>query len=278
MRWRDARGSSNVQDRRGMGGPLIAGGGIGAVVLTLLYVLLGGDPADLQQAQAPSPAAQTGSAMPDDEAARFVTAVLGYTEDVWREQLPAQAGMAYQDPTLVLFSGATQSACGVGQAAMGPFYCPLDGTVYIDLTFYREMKERFGAPGDFAEAYVIAHEVGHHVQTMTGVSEQVQQARRRASEARGNELSVRQELQADCYAGLWAYHTQRMYKNLDPGDVEEALNAASAIGDDNLQRMSQGRVVPESFTHGSSAQRARWFRAGYQNGSMAACDTFNNPI
>jgi uncharacterized protein len=260
------------------GGTMIAGGGIGTVVIVILALLFGKDPGEiLNQA----PATQQSQGQPgtrsDDAAAAFVSQVLADTEDTWTDVLPKQAGGQYQAPTLVLFDGATQSACGTGQAAMGPFYCPLDHKVYIDLSFYRDMETKLGAGGDFAQAYVIAHEVGHHVQTMTGISEQVQNARRRAGEREGNELSVRQELQADCFAGVWAHHSQKSRQTLEAGDIEEGLNAASAIGDDRLQRKSQGYVVPESFTHGSSAQRVQWFTTGFKSGDMRACDAFNSP-
>ncbi len=274
MRWRGARRSSNVEDRRGMGGPLVAGGGIGALVLTLLYVFLGGDPSAIQQTGAVGSGAPLTQA--DEEMGEFVSTVLGYTEDVWRVQLPAQAGVAYQDPTLVLFSGLVQSACGTAQSASGPFYCPIDGKVYIDLSFYQQLRDQFGAPGDFAQAYVIAHEVGHHVQNLMGVSEQVYAARQRLSEGEGNELSVRQELQADCLAGVWAHHSERSSQILEQGDVDEAMRAASAIGDDRIQARTQGEVIPETFTHGSSEQRQQWFRRGLDTGRVEACDTFNS--
>ncbi|HUP65263.1 MAG TPA: neutral zinc metallopeptidase [Thermoanaerobaculia bacterium] len=273
MRWRGARRSSNVEDRRGMGGPLIAGGGIGALVLTLLYVFLGGDPSAIQGTGAVGGGAPLTQA--DEEMGEFVSTVLGYTEDVWREQLPAQAGVAYQDPTLVLFSGLVQSACGTAQSASGPFYCPIDGKIYIDLSFYQQLRDQFGAPGDFAQAYVIAHEVGHHVQNLLGVSEQVYAARQRLSEGEGNELSVRQELQADCLAGVWAHHSERSSQILEEGDVAEAMRAASAIGDDRIQARTQGEVIPETFTHGTSEQRQQWFRRGLDTGRVEACDTFN---
>ncbi|HVT45234.1 MAG TPA: neutral zinc metallopeptidase [Thermoanaerobaculia bacterium] len=271
MRWRQAPRSSNVSDRRGMGPMLAGGGGIGAVVVVVLYLLLGGDPSDLQQ-QGPGAA---GGGQPlaqgSDEMAEMVAHVLGSTEQVWREQLPAQAKTAYREPELVLFSGATQSACGVGQAAMGPFYCPLDRSVYIDLSFYQELRDRFQAPGDFAQAYVIAHEVGHHIQTLLGISEEVRSAQGQLPQARANELSVRQELQADCLAGVWAHHARQL---LEPGDAEEALGAASAIGDDRIQSQQGGRIQPESFTHGTSEQRMEWFQRGIRTGDMRQCDTF----
>ncbi|HEX8391933.1 MAG TPA: neutral zinc metallopeptidase [Longimicrobium sp.] len=280
MRWQGGRQSSNISDRRGMGGGMAAGGGLGAVVLGLVYFLLTGDPSGLQNA-APTgqpPAGSQAGAPPTDAASdtmkQFVATVLGSTEDVWTE-IFRQQGQAYEQPQLVLFSGAVQSACGQASAAVGPFYCPGDRQVYIDLDFYDQLRRDLGAPGDFAQAYVIAHEVGHHIQTLTGVSQQVNAASRRGGEAEANRLSVMQELQADCYAGVWAKHSQQQRNWLEQGDVEEALNAATQIGDDALQKRSQGYVVPESFTHGSSAQRVRWFQQGFQSGSMESCDTFN---
>lgn len=266
--------SSNVEDRRGMGGPLVAGGGIGGLVIALLFYFLQGTPGEIRQE--PAPGQQTGapSQPGQDPAADFVAGVLGETELTWNKVFKEQLNQDYREPKLVLFTDIVQSGCGVAQASAGPFYCPLDGKVYIDLGFYRDLKERFGAPGDAAQAYVIAHEVGHHVQNLLGVSEQVHSARQRTSEAEGNELSVRQELQADCFAGLWAAQANRDRQILEPGDVEEALNAASAIGDDRIQKQTRGVVVPESFTHGSSAQRQRWFQRGLQSGNMRDCDTF----
>ncbi|HEY0593077.1 MAG TPA: neutral zinc metallopeptidase [Thermoanaerobaculia bacterium] len=269
------RRSGNVEDRRGMGGPLIAGGGIGAIVIALVVMFLGGDPSTVLQTQ---PGPQTGEQreLTAEEKAQgeFVQNVLGETEATWDEIFQSQVGRPYEKPTLVLFSGSTYSECGQGVAAMGPFYCPLDGKVYLDTTFFAELEQRFGAPGDFARAYVIAHEVGHHVQTLLGISQQVQSARSRASEAEGNELSVRQELQADCFAGLWARHANQQRQILEAGDVEEGLAAAAAIGDDTLQRQTQGRIVPESFTHGTSEQRVAWFSRGLDSGDLAQCDTF----
>ena len=268
------RQSTNVSDRRGMGGgTMIAGGGIGTIVIVVLALLFGADPSEVIQTSGGQP---TQTADPNDPQAIFVKQVLADTEDTWKVILPEQAGQEYRFPELVLFDGAVQSACGTGQAAMGPFYCPLDQKVYIDLSFYRDLDKRLGAPGDFAQAYVIGHEVGHHVQTLLGISEQTQAARQRASREEANQISVRQELQADCFAGVWAHHGQKERKILEPGDVEEGLNAASAIGDDRLQRRSQGHVVPESFTHGSSAQRVTWFRRGMESGRMQDCDTFNS--
>jgi hypothetical protein len=247
------------------------------VVLALVVYLLGGDPSvvtNLPTNQA-APADATGPAQsgPPDEASEFVRVVLGDTEDTWNE-IFKKNGRDYPEPQLVLFSGAVQSGCGLAQAAMGPFYCPRDQRVYIDLDFYRQLRDRFGAPGDFAQAYVIAHEVGHHVQTVLGVSDQVTAAQQQAGRRGANALSVRMELQADCFAGVWANHADTTRKIVEPGDIEEALNAASAIGDDKLQRATQGQVVPESFTHGSSAQRMGWFKRGYESGDPNTCDTF----
>lgn len=271
MKWRGRQGSSNVEDRRGMGPALIGGGGVGALVIALLVIFLGGDPSDVIQSM---PAQSVDANDPEQqEAAQRIGVVLKDTEDVWNQLLPAETGRAYVEPKLVLFSGAVESACGTASSAVGPFYCPLDSSVYIDLSFYQQL-ERFGAPGDFAEAYVVAHEVGHHVQNLLGIAGQVQQMRQQSSQEQGNVLQVRMELQADCFAGVWAYHANQMNQILEPGDIDEALNAASAIGDDTLQRRSQGHVVPESFTHGTSAQRSQWFRAGFDSGDVDQCDTF----
>jgi uncharacterized protein len=283
MRWQGQRQSDEVEDRRGdSGGGRVGGRGIGlgsiAVALlaswifginpmTVLGLLGGGSPAPAQVDARKPPA--------DDPMAAFVSTVLADTEDVWTE-LFRQQGKTYQRPKLVLFSGSTPTACGSGQAAMGPFYCPGDSKVYIDLAFYNTLRTQLGSPGDFAQAYVIAHEVGHHVQHLLGISDKVDQLRRQQSPAQANALSVRLELQADCFAGLWAFQAQQARQNLEPGDIEEALNAASHIGDDALQRQSQGRVVPESFTHGSSAQRVAWFKRGMQSGDMRQCNTFAN--
>lgn len=287
MKWEGNRESDNVEDRRGGGGggsPVFGGRsiGIGTIViallggwvlginpLTILGLLSGGGPPAHVQQQ-PGPAQRPPA---DDTMARFVGTVLADTEDVWG-QVFRQGGGRYQEPRLVLFRGATPTACGTGQAAMGPFYCPADQKVYIDLGFYETLKNRLGAPGDFAQAYVIAHEVGHHVQNQLGISGKVDQMRGRVSKAEYNALSVRLELQADCFAGVWAHHAQNARQILEQGDVEEAMNAAAKIGDDALQRAQGGAVVPESFTHGTSAQRQRWFHNGLQNGSVKACDTF----
>jgi uncharacterized protein len=277
MRWQGRAGSGNVEDRRGMGMALPVGGGIGGLVLVLLIsALTGTNPIDIINST-PSSSESVGTAgsesLENDPQAQFVSVVLKSTEEVWGEVF-REKGAGYQDPRLVLFTDATQSACGVGQSAMGPFYCPVDQKVYLDLSFFRDLDTRFGAPGDFAQAYVVAHEVGHHVQTLTGVSERVHAMRQRSSERAANQLSVQQELQADCYAGVWGHYAGRQGL-LDPGDAEEGLRAAAAIGDDRLQKQSQGRVVPESFTHGSSEQRVTWLRRGMENGRMEACDTFN---
>lgn len=283
MRWQLGRRSRNVQDMRGRGGggrAVAVGGGLGTLVLALVVMLLGGDPSIILDQGAPSDPSydptQTEVPPEQDELSQFVSVVLADTEDTWN-QIFQQAGEDYQEPTLVLFSGAVNSACGTAQSAMGPFYCPRDQKVYIDLSFYQDMKNRLGAPGDFAQAYVVAHEVGHHVQNQLGISSQVQSLQQQSSESEANQLSVRLELQADCFAGVWANRGSQSGTNftLEQGDVEEALNAASAIGDDRLQRQSRGYVVPESFTHGSSAQRVRWFKRGFQSGDMNQCDTFN---
>ena len=271
MRWQDLRRSTNVQDRRGMRGGLPITGGLGLVVVLVIAALTGINPLALLGGGGPS----TESAPPaNDEGSQFVSSVLGSTEDVWG-QLFSASGQQYQQAPLVLFSGYTSTGCGTGQTATGPFYCPLDQTVYIDLSFYDALRERLGAPGDFAQAYVIAHEVGHHVQNLLGTMERVHQMRSGGDQAAANQMSVRLELQADCYAGLWAHHQERTKPILETGDVEEALGAASAIGDDRLQRQSQGTVVPESFTHGTSEQRVRWFRRGLEQGDPKSCDTFN---
>jgi uncharacterized protein len=276
MRWQGRQGSGNIEDRRGMGAALPIGGGIGGLVLLLLFsALTGQNPVDLINTESGGErdTAGTSGVREDDPQAKFVSVVLGDTEETWRQTF-AERGQAYAPPILVLFTGATRSACGTGTAAMGPFYCPVDRKVYLDLSFFRDLDQRFGAPGDFAQAYVIAHEVGHHVQTMTGVSERVSAMRERAGESEGNALSVRQELQADCFAGVWGFYAAKR-DLLEPGDTEEGLRAAAAIGDDRLQQRGQGHVVPESFTHGSSAQRVEWFRRGLESGRPEACDTFN---
>jgi predicted metalloprotease len=279
MRMDDYRDSDNVEDRRGGGGIGRGGVGIGGIVLALVVSYFTGiNPMTLLGFIEQTPLAQQSAPAahkppPHDENARFVSKVLASTEDVWTETF-RQNGKHYEAPKLVLFTGSTPTACGTGQSAMGPFYCPGDHKVYIDLAFYRELKERFHAPGEFAQAYVIAHEVGHHVQNLLGIADKVHQAKQRVSKAEANAMSVRMELQADCLAGVWGKRTDTMKKVLEPGDLEAALNAASAIGDDRLQQQSQGRIVPESFTHGSSAQRVRWFKVGFESGDMNQCNTF----
>ncbi|AMA44700.1 neutral zinc metallopeptidase [Pseudomonas monteilii] len=289
MDWRKGRRSDNVVDARGSGGGggmRFGGGkglGLGAILLIVgIGWLTGQDPLRLlgqltgQGSQAPVATQGDTKAPPaNDQQAAFVSSILGDTEDTWKA-LFAQNGSQYREPKLVLFNGQIQSACGFASSAVGPFYCPADQRVYLDTSFFREMETRFAAAGDFAQAYVIAHEIGHHVQTLMGISDQVDAARQRGQKLEGaNGLLVRQELQADCFAGVWAYQAQKRLNWLEPGDVEEALNAANAIGDDRLQQQGQGRVVPDSFTHGTSAQRVRWFKAGFENGEVERCDTFN---
>ncbi|MGD9331290.1 MAG: neutral zinc metallopeptidase [Desulfobacterales bacterium] len=281
MRWRNRRRSTNIEDRRRHPvGRKIAGGGLGTIVLVLIGLYFGIDPGVILQSTgnlSPTPQTSTGALSPaEQELGDFVAAVLADTEDTWHA-IFQQEGGRYREPKLVLFSGAVESACGYAQSATGPFYCPADEKVYIDLSFFEALQNRFGAPGDFAQAYVIAHEIGHHVQTLTGISAKVHQAKRQRSEREANALSVRQELQADCFAGLWAHHADRARQLLEAGDIEEALNAANAIGDDRLQRKSHGQIVPDSFTHGTSAQRVKWFKRGFTAGRLASCDTFNTP-
>ncbi len=276
MKLDDQQASGNVEDRRGIG--MVGGGlGLGGIAIAVVAYFLGFDPATvLEVAEQVAPQRETREApkgAPKDEMGLFVSKVLGSTESVWGAILPKSGG-AYRPPTLVLYDGQVRSACGMGQAAMGPFYCPGDEKLYIDLAFFRDLQTRFGAPGDFAQAYVIAHEVGHHVQKLTGTFRRLEDARGRVSETEFNRVSVRMELQADCYAGVWGYHAGSM-KQLDAGDIAEALAAATAIGDDRLQKQAQGRVVPESFTHGSSEQRVSWFKRGLASGKPADCDTFS---
>jgi len=282
MRWQMGRRSDNIEDQRGMpvGRGTVVGGGIGTLVLVLLALYFGVDPSVILQGVDPggSPgstrsAQQQRAPAGDDQLRDFVSVILADTEDTWGE-LFRRMGRRYEQPRLVLFSGAIESACGFAQAAVGPFYCPGDRKVYIDLSFYRDLRDRLGAPGDFAQAYVIAHEIGHHVQNLLGIAERVQAAQGRRSRTEANALQVRMELQADCLAGVWANNAQRARNILESGDIEEGLNAAAAIGDDRLQRQSQGRVVPESFTHGSSEQRVRWFKRGIESGEPGQCDTF----
>jgi predicted metalloprotease len=277
MRLGGRRESTNIEDRRGTRLGRAGGIGIGTVVLALIAAYFGVDPGVvLQNAQQSGPVQQEQvpyqESASEAQARKLVAVVLADTEDTWGPIFSA-AGRTYEQPKLVFFSEAVQTGCGVGQAASGPFYCPADHQVYIDLSFYQELQQRFGAPGDFAQAYVIAHEIGHHVQTLMGISEKTQAARSRASEAEANALSVRQELQADCFAGLWAHNAEASRPFLDAGDVEEGLNAASAIGDD---RLSKGRAPPESFTHGTSEQRVRWFKRGLESGAVNDCDTFGS--
>ncbi len=273
------RRSSNIEDRRGGNSSLVVGGGgLGALVLAVVVSLLTGDPGPiLDQVAAPptqGPSQQLPTSPEEEALAEFTSVVLADTEDTWNAIFQQEIGQDYPEPTLVLYSGSTQSACGLGQAAMGPFYCPADQKVYIDLSFYSDLKRRHQAPGDFAQAYVVAHEVGHHVQNVLGISSQVRQAQSRVSKVEANQYSVRLELQADCFAGVWANRADKARDILERGDIEEALNAASQIGDDRLQQQSRGFVVPESFTHGSSAQRVRWFKQGLATGDIEQCNTF----
>lgn len=281
MRWRDGRKSDNVEDRRGMRAPggRKVGGGIGVIILALIAMYFGVDPAIiLDQGGAPGMSGGDSAVVSprppeEDVLAEFVSVVLADTEDVWHD-LFRRMGREYREPRLVLFTDAVESACGYAQAAVGPFYCPSDQSVYIDLGFYRDLKLRHQAPGDFAQAYVIAHEVGHHVQKLLGTIDKVNNLRQRVSEVEANQLLVRMELQADCMAGLWANHAHRERQVLEEGDIEEALNAAGAIGDDRLQRQSRGYVSPDSFTHGTSGQRVEWFTRGARSGELSQCDTF----
>ena len=281
MRWKKGRRSRNIEDRRRvrLSPKKATGGGIGVVILVLAAMYFGVDPTViLNQLDSSTPGGTTYTSTEplspeEDQLADFVSVVLADTEDTWHE-LFAQMGKTYQEPTLVLFTDAVDSACGFAEAAVGPFYCPRDQTVYIDLSFYSDLRSRFQAPGDFAQAYVIAHEVGHHVQTLLGISEKVHSLRSRLDKVQANKLSVLQELQADCFAGVWAHHADKARQIIEAGDIDEALNAAAAIGDDRLQRQSRGYVTPDSFTHGSSAQRTAWFRRGVEMGSISQCNTF----
>jgi len=280
MRWMGGRESSNVEDRRGLsaGGGVAIGGGLIGVIFLVIKLLSGGDVSgDIQQQIQNQPQEQTAEEKArDDERAKFVSVVLGYTEDVW-DSLFAVSGKQYVKPRLVLFRDQVESACGMASAASGPFYCPGDQEVYIDLSFYEELENRFQAPGDFAEAYVIAHEVGHHVQKLLGISDKMDRLRQQLSQGEYNKYSVMLELQADFFAGVWAHHAQQMKNILERGDIDEALNAANAIGDDRLQKETQGRVIPESFTHGTSQQRMYWFKKGFDTGDMNQGDTFRDP-
>ncbi|WP_394140511.1 KPN_02809 family neutral zinc metallopeptidase [Cytobacillus oceanisediminis] len=279
MRWKGRRASSNVEDRRGMGGggKTLVGGGLGGIIILLIFTFLGGNPGELLGNMA---GMDSGTSVPyeeteqEKELAQFVSVVLADTEEVW-SQIFEEQGLIYKEPTLVLYSGSVQSACGAATSAVGPFYCPGDQKLYIDLSFYEELHRKFQAPGDFAMAYVIAHEVGHHVQTLLGTTEEIMPLRQRMSEEKFNQYLVRFELQADYYSGVWAHHAQGM-GYLEEGDLEEALNAATAVGDDTLQKRAQGHVVPESFTHGTSEQRKSWFYKGFQNGTIKGGNTFES--
>lgn len=276
MKWMGRRQSANVEDRRGMGGVAVAGGGIGTVVLVLVAMLFGVDPrVVLENTPSEPPPAQRQGATQHDEQSDFVRVVLADTEEVWTVVFQTQLGRDYREPTLVLFSGSTRSGCGLASAAIGPFYCPEDRKVYLDLGFFRELQQRFQAPGDFAQAYVIAHEVGHHVQGELGILDRAHRAQQGVEDSQANQVQVRVELQADYLAGVWAHHSQSRFHSLEPGDLEEAMGAASAIGDDRLQQEAQGYVVPDSFTHGTSEQRVRWFRKGFESGDVRQGDTFN---
>jgi len=281
MRWQMGRRSDNIEDRRGIGaGGVAVGGGIGTLVLVLVALYFGVDPSVVLQGGGPAvstapPAVERQATSPEEEHLKdFVAVVLADTEDTWRE-LFRRMNREYREPRLVLFSDVVRSACGTAQSAAGPFYCPVDQKVYLDLSFFRDLRERFRAPGEFAQAYVIAHEIGHHVQTLLGISEKVRSLQSQGGEREAKALSVRQELQADCFAGVWANNANRSRQILEQGDIEKGLNAAAAIGDDRLQRQSQGYVVPDAFTHGSSAQRVRWFKRGLDGGDVRQCDSFN---
>ncbi|MEO7393441.1 MAG: neutral zinc metallopeptidase [Chitinophagaceae bacterium] len=282
MKWINSRESTNVDDRRGVsGGGIAAGGGIVGIVIYIIYSLLGGSGEPPQIPQLNTETTQSQQLSPeekalDDERAKFVKVVLAETEDVWNKIL-AEQGQTYQEPVLVLFRGGVQSACGSASSATGPFYCPGDNKLYIDLSFYQDMQDKLGAPGDFAMAYVVAHEVGHHIQNLMGTSDKVSRLRQQLDEVEFNKYSVKLELQADFLAGVWAYHADKMKNILEAGDIDEALNAANAIGDDRLQRKSTGQVVPDAFTHGTSAQRVYWFKKGFQTGDIRQGDTFNDP-
>lgn len=284
MKWTGRRESSNVDDRRGLsGGKIAAGGGVAGIVIYLLYTLLSGnniDPSQIQQ-QLSEQTNQSTQLTPeeqkaDDERAAFVKVVLAETEDVWNK-IFTEKGQQYSEPTLVLFRGVVESACGNASSASGPFYCPGDNKLYIDLSFYQDLQFKLNAPGDFPMAYVVAHEVGHHIQNLMGTADKVNRLRQQLSETEFNKYSVMMELQADFYAGVWAHHTQKMKNILDADDIDEALNAASAIGDDRLQKQATGQVIPDAFTHGTSAQRMYWFKKGYETGDIKQGDTFSSP-
>ena len=283
MRWRGERESDNVEDRRGMSisrGAKVGGiGGIGLIAVVVISMLMGVDPTSIlqtvqQNTQSPISVEQSATTAANDDMRNFVAVVLAETEDVWNDTFQ-QAGKTYEEPKLVLFSGAVDSACGMADSAVGPFYCPGDHKVYLDLAFFEDLHSRFGASGDFAQAYVIAHEVGHHVQTLLGISDKVRELQSQVSKSERNKLSVMMELQADCLAGMWANQADKKRNILEAGDIEEGLNAASAVGDDRIQKQTQGYVVPDGFTHGSSAQRVSWFKRGLEQGNINSCDTFN---
>lgn len=279
MKWQGRRGSDNIEDRRGMStGTKVVGGGIGTLVIVLLVMLLGGDPQSvIEQMDMGTATGPYESSEAEDQMAQFVSVVLADVEDVWTE-IFRQSGATYREPTLVLFRDQVQSACGYATAASGPFYCPADMKIYIDLSFCDDLATKYGAQGDFAIAYVIAHEVGHHVQNLLGILDEVTRERQRLSEVRANQLTVRLELQADFFAGVWAHHASRMFNSLEEGDIEEALNAAASIGDDVLQKKYQGRVIPDTFTHGTAAQRSSWLRKGWVTGDVSQGDTFSAAI
>lgn len=280
MKWQGRSGSGNIEDRRGMSkGKMAVGGGIGTIVIVLIVLLLGGDPSQLLNTMqdTSTETEQVATTAEENEMAQFVSVVLKDTETVWGK-IFEQSGSTYKQPALVLFRDQVQSACGFASAASGPFYCPGDEKVYIDLSFCDQLKTKFGANGDFAVAYVIAHEIGHHVQNQLGILEQVNSERSRLSETKANQLTVRLELQADFLSGMWAHYAQEMLNTLETGDIEEAMNAASAVGDDNLQMKYQGRIVPDAFTHGTSAQRKEWFKKGWDSGDFDKGDTFNANI
>ena len=278
MRWEDEERSDNVEDRRGMSVSRgVVGGGIGTVILVIVALYFGIDPSVILQSvpqSGPPSVTQQQQKVGADPMSQFISVVLADTEKTWHDVF-RRYGKTYEEPKLVLFTGAVQSACGFAQAAVGPFYCPQDHKVYIDLSFYEDLKNRFQAPGDFAQAYVIAHEVGHHVQNLLGIAGKFQGAMQRVSKADANRLSVKMELQADCLAGVWGYHADKSSKLLETGDLEEALRAASAIGDDRIMRKTSGTIVPDAFTHGTSEQRVRWFKQGFESGDLNQCDTFN---
>jgi len=279
MKWQGRRGSDNIEDRRGMStGTKVVGGGIGTLVIVLIVMLLGGDPQSvIEQMDQGAATGPYESSEAEDQMAQFVSVVLADVEDVWTENF-RQSGATYREPTLVLFRDQVQSACGYATAASGPFYCPADMKIYIDLSFCDDLANKYGAQGDFAIAYVIAHEVGHHVQNLLGILDEVTRERQRLSEVRANQLTVRLELQADFFAGVWAHHASRMFNSLEEGDIEEALNAAASIGDDVLQKKYQGRVIPDTFTHGTAAQRSSWLRKGWMTGDVSQGDTFSAAI